>query len=98
MAKIFFDKGTKNAKELAVDYIDEQLSENTMTISKNTDLSAGSPIDDFGEFVGYKFEAVNAETDGGVEIPINGTYTKISFIRTSYSEQSKNYSMNMTII
>ena len=95
--QLIFDRGTAAERTLPFDTINELVSENRLRASLNETFEELDSIPDTGSFYSNRsFRTVDAVVDGKT-FRLNGTYNYISVLSATYSERSKQYSLNLTL-
>jgi len=95
--QLIFDRGTSLERSLLVDTINELVSENRLRASLNKAFEDLEDIPDVSSFYANKsFNTVDAVVENKT-IRLDGTYNYIAVLSVTYSERSKQYSLNLTL-
>lgn len=95
--KVIFDKNMESEFEIYGQDYYENISDTgmSMTILFRCNPDSGEPIPDYAGLYGREFTTAQAQTDLGVHIAIQGSYSKISSVNIAYNDMQKIYSVNV---
>ena len=95
---VIFDKGLMSEKTIEMDNFFEHPLNNNVNLSREIIIKEGVSIPDYSP-VGenFSFTTVNIISSNGIEIPLAGTYNKVTGMSLNYFDADKRYSVNINL-
>lgn len=95
--QLIFDRGAPSERSLPVDTINELVSENRLRASLNKDFEDLDDLPDTSSFYSNRdFTTVDAVINDKT-VRLCGTYNTVAVLNVSYSERTKQYTLNLTL-
>lgn len=90
---IYINKTMSDAAQFEAQRIYENLSQGTKTMSaeQTFHLADAQAPDTYAALAGKTVVTLEAEAEGGADIPLQGTYTTVEAVSATYSEPSGLY-------
>lgn len=95
---VIFDKGLSSEKTIEMDSMFEYPLNNTVNLNKEIIIKEGVSIPNYSP-VGenFPFTSVSVISGNGIEIPLAGTYNKVTGMSLNYFDADKRYTVSINL-
>ena len=89
---------TLNDKSVTITNFFENINENpNMTATNSFVVSPESSFQDYSDLKNMQVSSCSIVSNTGVEIPVQGSYTRVANISISYEDNSNYYTVNIVL-
>lgn len=96
---IYFNRSTEDEISLECSDMYESLNleEAALTVMYKCVVTPETVFESFSALQNLEFDTVEIVNGEGVEIPLNGNYSRVQSVNIAYNDGMKSYSVNMSI-
>ena len=97
MAKIILNANTEAEMEVSVDSVVEDSISGILSGNKATIIPANGTFPVIPTLVTKDVSTVSVETDDGINIPLSGSYNKVSNYSSNYYESDRTFAFHISL-